>query len=147
MQWKHTLHSACTYSRLVLSTCSIKASLAVIVRPLHNSYVLGGRASMFAKSELCYVPLGGRSLCSGVGKNDDLDSWLLRFKLFATTSGWPKESWCTSLSALLTGRASEAFCRPSETEGTNYDHVKEVLQKRCNLTEDGYRQRFRSCSP
>ena len=78
---------------------------------------------------------------------DDLDSWLLRFERFATTSGWTKESWCTPLSALLTGRALEVFCRLSETEATDYDRVKEVLQKRYNLTEDGYRQRFRTCSP
>ena len=82
-----------------------------------------------------------------VDRKDDLDSWLLRFERFATTSGWAKESWCTSLSALLTGRAFEAFCRLSETEATDYDRVKEVLQKRYNLTEDGYRQRFRTCSP
>ena len=82
-----------------------------------------------------------------VDRKDDLDSWLLRFERFATTSGWPKESWCTPLSALLTGRALEAFCRLSETEATDYDRVKEVLQKRYNLTEDGYRQRFRTCSP
>ena len=82
-----------------------------------------------------------------VDRKDDLDSWLLRFERFATTSGWLKESWCTSLSALLTGRALEAFCRLSETEATDYDGAKKVLQKRYNLTEDGYRQRFRTCSP
>ena len=82
-----------------------------------------------------------------VDRKDDLDSWLLRFERFATASGWPKESWCTPLSALLTGRALEAFCRHSETEATDYDRVKEVLQKRYKLTEDGYRQRFRTCSP
>ena len=80
-------------------------------------------------------------------RKNDLDSGLFRFERFATTSGWPKESWCTSLSALLTGRALEAFCRLSETEATDYDRVKEVLQKRYNLTEDGSRQRFRTCSP
>ncbi|KAK3790873.1 hypothetical protein RRG08_051785 [Elysia crispata] len=82
-----------------------------------------------------------------VDRKDNLDSWLLRFERFATTSGWPKESWCTPLSELLTGRALEAFCRLSETEATDYDRVKEVLQKRYNLTEDGHRQRFRTCSP
>ncbi|KAK3802309.1 hypothetical protein RRG08_066147 [Elysia crispata] len=82
-----------------------------------------------------------------VDRKDDLDSWLIRFERFATTSGWPKESWCTPLSALLIGRALEAFCRLSETEATDYDRVKEVLQKRYNLTEDGYRQRFRTYSP
>ncbi|KAK3778704.1 hypothetical protein RRG08_012977 [Elysia crispata] len=35
----------------------------------------------------------------------------------------------------------------AKTEATEYDRVKEVLQKRYNLTEDGYRQRFRTCSP
>ncbi|KAK3765065.1 hypothetical protein RRG08_028489 [Elysia crispata] len=35
----------------------------------------------------------------------------------------------------------------TETEVTDYDRVKEVLQKGYNLTEDGYRQRFRTCSP
>ena len=59
----------------------------------------------------------------------------------------PKGSWCTSLSALLTGRALEAFCRLSENEATDYDRVKKVLQERYSLTEDGYRQRFRTCSP
>ena len=86
-------------------------------------------------------------LAAFVDRKNDLDSGLFRFERFATTSGWPKESWCTSLSALLTGRALEAFCRLSEIEATDYDHVKEVLQKRYNLTEDGSRQRFRTCSP
>ena len=50
------------------------------------------------------------------------------------------------LSALLAGRVLQAFCSLSETETTDYDRVKEVLQKRDNLIE-GYRQRFRICSP
>ncbi|KAK3784943.1 hypothetical protein RRG08_059704 [Elysia crispata] len=70
-----------------------------------------------------------------------------QFERFATTSGGPRESWRTSLSALLTGRALEAFCRLSETEATDSVRVKEFLQKGYNLTEDGYRQRFNTCSP
>ena len=77
----------------------------------------------------------------------DLNSWVLRFERFANTSGWPNENWCTSLSALLTGRALKVFCRLSESEAIDYDRVKEVLQKRCNLTENGYRQKFRTCTP
>ena len=82
-----------------------------------------------------------------VDRKDDLDSWLLRFKRFATTIGWPKQSWRTSLSALMARRAFEAFYRLSGNEATDYDRVMEGLQKRYNLTEDGYRQRFRICSP
>ena len=82
-----------------------------------------------------------------VDGKDDLDSWLLRFERFAITNGWPKENWCTSLSALPTGRALEVCCRLTESEAVDYDRVKEVLQKRYNLTEDGYRQKFRVCTP
>ena len=38
----------------------------------------------------------------------------------------------------------EVFCRLSESEAIDYDRVKEVLQKRYNLIEDGYRQKFRA---
>ena len=109
----------------------------------HNLTSGGTRPVHEGKSSKFKMP----KLPAFVDRKDDLDSWLLRFERFATTSGWPKESWCTSLSALLTGRALEAFCGLSETEATDYDRVKEVLQKRCNLTEDVYRQRFRTCSP
>ena len=44
-----------------------------------------------------------------VDRRDYPDSRLLRFERFAPISGWPKESWCMSLS----GRALEAFCRLS----------------------------------
>ena len=82
-----------------------------------------------------------------VDGKDDLDSWLLRLERFANTSEWPKENWCTSLSALRTGRALDVFCHLSESEAMDYDRVKEVLQKRYNLTEDGYRQKFRAGTP
>ena len=35
----------------------------------------------------------------------------------------------------------------SQSDAINYDRVKEVLQKRYNLTEDGYRQKFRASTP
>ena len=44
-------------------------------------------------------------------------------------------------------RALEVFCRLSTSEATDYDRVKEVLHKRYNLTEDGYRQKFHTCAP
>ena len=53
----------------------------------------------------------------------------------------------SSLSALLTGRTLEVFCRLSESEAIDYHRVKEVLRKRYNLTEDGYRQKFRAGTP
>ncbi|RUS77134.1 hypothetical protein EGW08_015090 [Elysia chlorotica] len=78
---------------------------------------------------------------------DDLDSWLLRFERFAETSQWQKESWPAYLSELLTGRALDCFCHLSTEDAKNYDAIKLALQKRYNLTEDGYRSMFRQCKP
>ncbi|KAK3758828.1 hypothetical protein RRG08_036268 [Elysia crispata] len=44
-------------------------------------------------------------------------------------------------------KSVRGVCRLSENEATDYDRVKEVLQKGYYLTEDGYRQRFRTCTP
>ncbi|RUS68894.1 hypothetical protein EGW08_023343 [Elysia chlorotica] len=82
-----------------------------------------------------------------VDYKDDLDNWLLRFERFAETSQWQKESWPAYLSALLTGRALDCFCRLSTEDVKNYDAIKLALQKRYNLTEDGYRSMVRQCKP
>ncbi|KAK3779673.1 hypothetical protein RRG08_013629 [Elysia crispata] len=44
-------------------------------------------------------------------------------------------------------REAKLQAEKERPEATYYDRAKEVLQKRYNLTEDGYRQRFRTCSP
>ena len=64
-----------------------------------------------------------------VDGKDDLDSWLLRFERFSNTSGWPKENWCTFLSALLTGRALEVFCRISESEAIDYEESRKYCRR------------------
>jgi len=82
-----------------------------------------------------------------VDGKDDLDSWLLRFERFAEANQWPKASWSTYLSALVSGRALDCFCRLSTLDAQDYDTVKEALQMRYNLTEDGFREKFRQCAP
>ena len=121
------------------------------IRPQAGSKTVGGAAEGTTGIYAGQVRPKLLRLPAFVDGKDDLDSWLLRFERFANTSGWPKENWCTSLPALLTGRALEVFCRLSESEAIDYDaidydRVKEVLQKRYNLTKDGYRQKFRTCT-
>ena len=50
------------------------------------------------------------------------------------------------LSALLSGLALEVYSRLSE-EAKDYDKVKIALMKRYDLTEDGYRRKFRASKP
>ena len=68
---------------------------------------------------------------------DDLAAYLQRFERFAETAKWKKDGWASKLSALLSGRALEVYSR----------QVKIALMKRYDLTEDGYRRKFRASKP
>ncbi|GFO03432.1 retroviral-like aspartic protease 1 [Plakobranchus ocellatus] len=78
---------------------------------------------------------------------DDLDIWLTRFDRFAESNGWSREKWSSLLCALLTGRALDCYGRLSAEQARDYDKVKKALMKRYDLTEDGYRRKFRTCTP
>lgn len=71
-------------------------------------------------------------------ETDDMDSYLLRFERYAGVQGLKKEVWATTLSALLTGKAMETYCRLTEEDAVEYNKVKEALLKRYNLTAEGY---------
>ena len=86
-------------------------------------------------------------LPSFVDGKDDLDGYLQRFERFATTAKWKKTGWASKLSALLSGRALEVYSRLSEEVAQDYDRVKLALMKRYDLTEDGYRRKFRASKP
>ena len=82
-----------------------------------------------------------------VDGKDDLDSYLQMFERFARGNKWDESNWATSLSALLTGKALDVYSRMSETAAVDYRGLKEALLKRYNLTEDGFRVRFRDSKP
>ena len=78
---------------------------------------------------------------------DTMDSYLQRFERFATANNWNREEWAVSLSASLTGKALDVYSRLSDENTTNYDELKNALLKIYNLTEHGYREKFRKCRP
>ena len=80
-------------------------------------------------------------LPSFVDGKDDLDAYLQRFERFAATAKWEKTGW------VLSGRALEVYSRLSEEAAQDYDRVKLALMKRYDLTEDGYRRKFRASKP
>ena len=86
-------------------------------------------------------------LPSFVDGKDDLDAYLQRFERFATTAKWDKAGWATKLSALLSGRALDVYSRLSEEAASDYGKMKIALMKRYDLTEDGYRRKFRVSAP
>lgn len=78
---------------------------------------------------------------------DMMDSYLQRFERFAQANNWNRDNWATSLSALLTGKALDVYSRLSDDAAVDYDMLKSALLKRYNLTEEGYREKFRKCKP
>ena len=78
---------------------------------------------------------------------DDMDAYLNRFERFAESAGWPQKDWAVSLIALLKGKSLEVYSRLSIAEANDYKKVKTVLLRRFALTQEGFRQKFRSCLP
>ena len=78
---------------------------------------------------------------------DDMDSYLERFEWIAENYNWDKEDWPFHLSQYLRGKATEAYTRLSRSDRKNYDIVKEALLRRYNLTDEGYRKKFRESQP
>ena len=86
-------------------------------------------------------------LPSFIDKQDELDSYLLRFEHYAENASWEKDTWAIKLSALLTARAMDVYTRMSDADASDYDKLKKALLTRYNYTEDGYRKRFREATP
>lgn len=80
-------------------------------------------------------------------EKDEMDSYLKRFEMYAYAHGWKKQVWATSLSALLKGKSLDVFARLPTDKALDYDQLKSALLKRFNLTEDGFRIKFRTSYP
>ncbi|KAK3101283.1 hypothetical protein FSP39_002389 [Pinctada imbricata] len=78
---------------------------------------------------------------------DDMDSYLRRFERYAEVMKWDKAMWATNLSALLKGRALDEYALLPPDQACDYVALKTALLKRFDLTEDGFKRKFRSCRP
>ena len=78
---------------------------------------------------------------------DDMDAFLERFERFAVNQSWPEEQWAVSLSPLLTGKGLQVYSSIPATEANDFKGLKTALLKRYQLTEDGFRNNFRTSIP
>ena len=74
---------------------------------------------------------------------DKMDSYLSRFEKYATANKWDKNVWAAYLSALLKGRALDVYDRLSTEDAADYDKLKDALLKNFDMTERGFRKKFR----
>ena len=74
---------------------------------------------------------------------DKMDSYLSRFEKYATANEWKKSVWAAYLSALLKGRALDVYDRLSVDDAADYEKLKAKLLKNFDMTERGFRKKFR----
>ena len=80
-------------------------------------------------------------------EKDDMDTYLERFERFATVQQWNREEWSMSLSPLLTGKGLHVFTGLPADEIKDYDKLKSAILRRYELTEEGFRKRFKEERP
>jgi len=78
---------------------------------------------------------------------DNVDAFLHRFEIYAETQGWKKDQWTVYLSALLKGRTLEVYSRLPVKDAQDNGVLKDALLKRFNLTEEGFKQKFKTAKP
>ena len=78
---------------------------------------------------------------------DKMDSYLSRFEKYATANKWDKNVWAAYLSALLKVRALDVYDRLSTEDAADYDKLKDALLKNFDMTERGFRKKFRYSRP
>ena len=78
---------------------------------------------------------------------DEMDIYLLRFERYATAQKWEPDTWATGLSALLQGKALDVYALMPKEDALNYDKLKVALLKRYELTEEGFKRKYKKCRP
>ena len=78
---------------------------------------------------------------------DEMDSYLLRFERYATAQKWEPDTWATGLSGLLQGKALDVYALMPKEDALNYYKLKVALLKRYELTEEGFKRKYKKCRP
>ena len=80
-------------------------------------------------------------------QKDSLDQYLERFERYVEVLKYPRDKWALQLSTHLTGKALAVYIQLTPDDALNYDTLKSALLKRYQMTEDGYRLKFRTSRP
>ena len=76
-----------------------------------------------------------------------MDSCLSIFEKYATANKWDKNVWAAYFCALLKGRGLDVYDRLSTEDAADYDKLMDALLKNLDMTERGFRKKFRYSRP
>lgn len=94
-----------------------------------------------------HQPMKGPKLPPFDETKDNIDAYIQRFERYATAQNLILINWGSHLSALLTGKALDVFARLPPSSALDYDELKNALYKRFEMTEVGFRKKFRTSKP
>ncbi|XP_060592414.1 uncharacterized protein LOC132747116 [Ruditapes philippinarum] len=80
-------------------------------------------------------------------KIDSMDAYLNVYETYASAQNWEHEMWSLNLPFLLKGTAREVFDRLPLEDRTDYDKLKDALLRQFEVTDDGYKKKFRTERP
>ena len=75
---------------------------------------------------------------------EDIEAYLTTFERMMAVYGVEEDRWAFKLAPQLTGRAQEAYAALNSTAAAVYKEVKKAILRRYGISEETYRQRFRS---
>ena len=79
--------------------------------------------------------------------SDHIDACLEHFERFVEDLQLPKAVWSLNLATLLTRKGMEAYSGLSAADASEDDTLKDILLRRYDLNEEGYRKKFREARP
>jgi hypothetical protein len=77
-------------------------------------------------------------------EGDDVEAYLRTFERIVTANNWPSNTWAARLTALLTGRARDAYSRMAVEKIGDNSKVRKAILERYELNGEHYRERFRN---
>ena len=77
-------------------------------------------------------------------ENEDIEAYLTTFERVMTLGRVPNEAWTMRLAPQLSGKALQAYAATPTADAADYPKVKEAILRRYDVSEETYRQRFRS---
>src|SRR5215469_13673362 len=80
-------------------------------------------------------------------EKDKIDIYLEKFERIAKESNWDENLWTRKLAPSLTARANDVYVNLNEEDSKDYEKLKEALLKKYNLTENGYKKKFKESKP
>ena len=77
-------------------------------------------------------------------EQDDIVSYLTMFERLMTAFEVKRNKWAFKLASNLSGRAQKAYAALSVEDAGDYERLKGAILSRYDITDESYRQRFRS---